>query len=86
MGGSNFTDFFNDMYYFDFQEQTWHQIFYDEQRSAAIPTPRASHTMVHFPNPDVFYVFGGGNFHQFFNDLYIFNIRLRTWHLPVIQG
>jgi hypothetical protein len=24
MGGSNFTDFFNDMYFFDFTAQMWH--------------------------------------------------------------
>jgi hypothetical protein len=24
MGGSNFTDFFNDMYFFDFTDQMWH--------------------------------------------------------------
>lgn len=86
MGGSNFTDFFNDMYYFDFTDQMWHQALYDEQRSIAIPTPRASHTMVHFAKPNVFYVFGGGNFHQFFNDLFVFDIATRTWFLPSVSG
>jgi len=42
--------------------------------------------MVHFAKPNVFYVFGGGNFHQFFNDLFVFDIATRTWFLPSVSG
>jgi N-acetylneuraminic acid mutarotase len=83
------TDFFNDMYYFDFTELTWHVVHYDEQRSMAIPTPRASHSLVYFPNlgtSGCFYMFGGGNLHQFFNDLFIFDIETRSWLLPSVSG
>jgi hypothetical protein len=42
--------------------------------------------MVHFAKPNVFYVFGGGNFHQFFNVLFVFDIATRTWFLPSVSG
>jgi Galactose oxidase, central domain len=88
-GGSNLKEFYNDMYYFDFTEMCWHQVHYDMTRSLAVPTPRASHTLVYFPKQGVqgcFYMFGGGNFHQFFNDLFIFDIDSRAWHMPTVQG
>jgi hypothetical protein len=57
-------DFFNDMHCFDFTEMMWHKIQYDSQRSMAVPTPRASSSLVYFENLGTngcFYVFGGGN-------------------------
>jgi hypothetical protein len=48
-GGSNLKEFYNDMYYFDFTEMCWHKVQYDIQRSFAVPTPRASHSLVYFP-------------------------------------
>lgn len=62
--GQSLADFFNDMYYFDFEQQAWNLVEYDYQRSMAIPTPRASHSFLHFPKcgpKGCFYVFGGGN-------------------------
>lgn len=77
------------MYYFDFTEQCWHQVHYDMQRCMAIPTPRASHSIVYFPRSGTqgcFYMFGGGNFHQFFNDVFLFDIANRTWLMPAVSG
>lgn len=31
-------------------------------------------------------MFGGGNNHQFFNDLFIFDIKTRIWILPSFSG
>jgi len=31
-------------------------------------------------------MFGGGNFHQFFNDMFIFDIATKSWLLPSISG
>ena len=82
-------DFFNDMYCFDFSEMMWHKIQYDLQRSMAVPTPRASSSLVYFSNigtSGCFYVFGGGNINQFFNDMFVFDIATRTWILPSVSG
>ena len=89
-GGCNLADFFNDMYYFDFTEMMWHRISYDVQRSMAVPTPRASSSLVYFNNSShsggCFYVFGGGNINQFFNDMFVFDIATRSWLLPSVSG
>lgn len=55
----------------------------------AIPTPRAGHSLVYFPksgNNGCFYMFGGGNFNQFFNDMFIFDIASRSWLLSQVSG
>jgi len=42
--------------------------------------------MVHFANLKLFFFFGGGNFHKFFNDLFIYDIENKSWQLPEISG
>lgn len=56
------------------------------QRSVAIPTPRAAHSLVYFDVNRSFYAFGGGNSHQMFNDLFIFDIDSKSWLMPSVGG
>ena len=52
----------------------------------AIPTPRAAHTIVYYESNRSLYVFGGGNSHQMFNDLFIFDIDSKCWLMPCVSG
>ena len=83
------TEFFNDMYHFDFLDMCWHRVSYTDD--TIVPDPRASQTLVYFPAVDTsekgsFYMFGGGNLYQFYNDVYSYSIELRKWSLIECLG
>ena len=55
----------------------------------AVPTPRASSSLVYFSSlgsSGCLYVFGGGNNNQFFNDMFIFDLATRSWLIPTVSG
>jgi Galactose oxidase, central domain len=69
-GGSDLNNkFYNDIYFFDLQTNSWIPI----RQMGNIPTPRADHSAVIYGT--TMWIFGGASQNGYLNDLYSFNIE-----------
>mmetsp|Transcript_2280 Transcript_2280/g.4001 ORF Transcript_2280/g.4001 Transcript_2280/m.4001 type:complete len:640 (-) Transcript_2280:194-2113(-) len=82
-GGSSGRKFLSDVFALDTSSWSWTRVPVQSD-SSKCPGPRAYATLTSFGNKVV--LFGGNDFDNAFNDVYVFNIQSGTWTKPIVTG